>query len=196
MSVGRSERLVGRDRELAALCDWLAQVGRGSGGVYVIAGESGVGKSRLAGEAVVSLPTSWFVTRGRATDRDRPAPFRPVAEALLAASRHRQLPDDPDVRAFAAVLGHLVPAWRRDGGADEPVVVVAEAVLRVLHALAAPSPAVMLIEDVQWADPETLAVLEYLADNVGGQQTAIVITIRSDIPSPGLSAARDLAARR
>jgi DNA-binding CsgD family transcriptional regulator len=74
--------------------------------------------------------------------------------------------------------------------------VVAEAVLRVLHALAAPSPAVMLIEDVQWADPETLAVLEYLADNVGGQQTAIMITIRSDIPSPGLSAAHDLAARR
>ena len=148
MSVGRSERLVGRDRELAALRDWLAQAGRGPGGVYVIAGEPGVGKSRLAGEAVVSLPASWFVTRGRATDRDRPVPFRPVAEALLAASRHRPLPDDPDIRAFAAVLGHLVPAWRRGGGADEPVVVIAEAVLRVLHALAAPAPAVMLIEDV------------------------------------------------
>jgi DNA-binding CsgD family transcriptional regulator len=196
MSVGRSERLVGRHRELAALRNWLAEAGRGQGGVYVIAGEPGVGKSRLAGEAVVSLPASWFVTRGRATDRDRPVPFRPVAEALLAASRHRPLPDDPDVRAFAAVLGHLVPAWRRDGGADETVVVIAEAVLRVMHALATPSSAVMLIEDVQWADPETLAVLEYLADNVAGQQTAIVITIRSDIPSPGLSAVRDLAARR
>ena len=196
MSIGRSERLVGRKSELAALRDWLARAGRGPGGVYVIAGEPGVGKSRLAGEAVAALPASWLVTRGRATDRDRPVPFRPVAEAMLAASRHRRLPDDPDVRAFAAVLGHSVPAWRRGGGAEEPVFVVAEAVLRVLHALAAPSPAVMLIEDVQWADPETLALLEYLADNVAGQRAAIVITIRSDTPSPGLSAVRDLAARR
>jgi hypothetical protein len=196
MSIGRSQRLVGRDRELTALRGWLAQAGDGRGGVYVIAGEPGVGKSRLAGAAIAALPASWFVSRGRATDRDRPAPFRPVAEAMLAASRHRPLPEDPDVRAFAAVLGHLVPAWRQGGGTGEPVVVVAEAVLRVLHALAAPSPAVVLIEDVQWADPETLAVLEYLADNVTGQRTAIVITVRSDTPSPGLSAVRDLAARR
>jgi hypothetical protein len=196
MSIGRSERLIGRDSELTALRHWLARAGRGPGGAYVIAGEPGIGKSRLAGEAVAALPASWFVTRGRATDRDRPAPFRPVAEALLAASRRRPLPVDPDVRSFATVLGHLVPAWRRGGGAEEPVVVVAEAVLRVLSALAAPAPAVLLLEDAQWADPETLAVLEYLADNVAGQQIAIVITIRSDTPSPGLSAVRDLAARR
>src|SRR5689334_1557832 len=104
MSIGRSERLVGRESELAAFRDWLTRAGRGPGGVYVIAGEPGVGKSRLAGEAVTALPASWLVTRGRATDRDRPAPFRPVAEALLAASRHRPLPDDPDV--IAGVRGH------------------------------------------------------------------------------------------
>jgi DNA-binding CsgD family transcriptional regulator len=196
MSIGRSERLVGRDRELAALRGWLAQAGGGPGGVCVIAGEPGVGKSRLAAEVIAALPSSWLITRGRAADRDRPAPFRPIAEALLAASRHRPLPDDPDVGVFAAVLGHLVPAWRRDGGGSEPVVVVAEAVLRVLGALAAPLPAVMLIEDVQWADPETLAVLDYLADNVTGQRTAVVITVRSDTPSRGLAAVRDLTARR
>jgi DNA-binding CsgD family transcriptional regulator len=196
MSMGRSGRLVGRERELSAFREWLARAGGGSGGVYVIAGEPGVGKSRLAGEVLAALPAAWLVARGRATDRERPAPFRAVAEALLAASRDHLLPDDPDVRAFAAVLGHLVPAWRWGGGTDEPVVVVAEAVLRVLRAMAVPFPAVMLIEDVQWADPETLAVLEYLADNVAGQRTAIVVTVRSDTPSPGLSAVRDLAARR
>ena len=130
MSFGRSERLVGRQRELTALRGWLAQAGDGRGGVYVVAGEPGVGKSRLAGAAIAALPAAWLVARGRAADRDRPVAFRAVAEALLAASRHRSLPDDPDVRAFAAVLGHLVPAWRQGGGADEPVVVVAEAVLR------------------------------------------------------------------
>jgi hypothetical protein len=169
MSVRRSERLVGRKHELTAFREWLAQVGGGRGGVYVIAGEPGVGKSRLAAEAIAGLPAGWLVARGRAADRDRPVPFRAVAEAMLAASRHRALPDDPDVRAFAAVLGHLVPAWRHGGRTDEPVVVVAEAVLRVLSVLAAPAPAVILIEDAQWADPETLAVLEYLADNVAGQ---------------------------
>src|SRR5215472_14168753 len=124
MSIGRSRRLVGRDREVTALRGWLARAGDGRGGVCVIAGEPGVGKSALAGEAIAALPGSWFVSRGRATDRDRPAPFRPVAEAMLAASRHRPLPEDPDVRAFAAVLGHLVPAWRRGGGAGEPAMVI------------------------------------------------------------------------
>jgi len=89
MRVGRSERLVGRERELIALGDWLAETGRGQGGVYVIAGEPGVGKSRLAGEAVALLPASWFVTRGRATDRYRSAlsrrpcwPRRGIARCL------------------------------------------------------------------------------------------------------------------
>jgi hypothetical protein len=196
MSLGRSERLVGRERELTAFREWLAQAGGGAGGVYAIAGEPGVGKSRLAAEAISALPVAWLAVRGRAADRDRPGPFRAVAEAMLAASRNGALPADPDVHAFAAVLGHLVPAWRQDGGADEPVVVVAEAMLRVLRALAAPAPAVLLIEDAQWADPETLAVLEYFADNVAGQPLAVVVTVRSDTPSPGLSAVRDLAARR
>lgn len=119
MSVGRSQRLVGRKHELAALRAWLAHAGDDRGGVYVIAGEPGVGKSRLAAEAIAGLPADWLIARGRAADRDRPVPFRAVAEAMLAASRHRQLPDDPDVRAFAAVLGHLVPAWRR--GALSPM---------------------------------------------------------------------------
>ena len=54
MSVGRSERLVGRDRELAALCDWLAQAGRGPGGVYVIAGEP-YGRSRTRSRHAMPL---------------------------------------------------------------------------------------------------------------------------------------------
>jgi hypothetical protein len=118
MSFGRSDRLVGRERELSALRAWLARAGGGSGGVYVIAGEPGVGKSRLAADAIAGLPADWLTVRGRAADRDRPVPFRAIAEAMLAASRHRPLPDDPDARAFAAVLGHLVPAWRRGGRAD------------------------------------------------------------------------------
>jgi DNA-binding CsgD family transcriptional regulator len=196
MSVGRSGRLVGRERELTAFGAWLARAGTGTGGVYVIGGEPGVGKSRLAAEAVALLPATWLVARGRAADRDRPVPFRAVAEALLGASRHRILPDDPDTRAFAAVLGHLVPAWRQGAGAEEPIVVVAEAVLRVLQALADPAPAALVIEDIQWADPETLAVLEYLADNVGALPLAVIATLRTDTPSPGLDMVRALAARR
>ena len=54
MSVGRSERVVGREAELTALGEWLARAGGDSGGVYVIAGEPGVGKSRLAAEAIAA----------------------------------------------------------------------------------------------------------------------------------------------
>ena len=74
--------------------------------------------------------------------------------------------------------------------------VLGEGVLRLLAAVSGGAEVLLILEDLQWADPETVQVLEYLIDNVGGQPVCCVATLRSDRPSPGLAAARALALRR
>lgn len=72
----------------------------------------------------------------------------------------------------------MIPRWRRPGDRpDDSVLVLAEAVLRLLGELAAPG-LLLVLEDLHWADPETLAVVEFLADNIG--HTALVLTARDE----------------
>jgi hypothetical protein len=63
-------------------------------------------------------------------------------------------------------------------------VVLTEALLRVLRWLSPERGVVVVLEDMHWADGETLAVLEYLADHVTAFPVAVVLTARSDEPGP------------
>jgi predicted ATPase len=80
-------------------------------------------------------------------------------------------------------LGTLVPHWA--AGPVFPAVppapvVLAEATLLVLRWLSSGRGAILVLEDMHWADRETLAVLAYLADHVTGFPVAVVLTARSD----------------
>ena len=97
-----------------------------------------------------------------------PTPFRPFAEALASAGRAGRLPASAELDPFRPALGRLVPKWRRPQGAagEESLVFLGEAVLRLLRVLLRPG-CLLVLEDLHWADRETLALLEYLADNCG-----------------------------
>jgi len=73
--------------------------------------------------------------------------------------------------------------------------VLGEGVLRMLGVLGRGARVLLVIEDLQWADPESLTVLEYLVDHAGDGLLDCVATARLE-PSPGLNLARDLQARR
>jgi hypothetical protein len=121
-----------------------------------------------------------------------PTPFRPFAEALVAAGRAGGLPDSAELDPFRPALGRLVPEWRPPPGtaADESLVVLGEAVLRLLRVLAPDAGGLLLVlEDLHWADRETLALLEYLADNLAAERVLCLGTLRDE---PG-GAAADLA---
>ena len=75
------------------------------------------------------------------------------------------------------------------------MLVLAEGVLRFLRG-AATDGCVVVLEDLHWADPETLTILEYLADNLADEHVVCVATVRDESPSPGLDLARTLHARR
>lgn len=194
-----SADLVGRDGELADLREALDAAITGRGAVVFIVGEAGIGKSRLA-QAVASdasrrgLP----VLRGRATQTVTPAAYRPVAEALSSALRSGAAPDVSELGPFRATLGRLVPEWRGDdqGLLDDSRVALAEAVLRFLRATAGDHGALVVLEDLHWADPETVTILEYVTDNVASERVLCVVTVRDDDRSMGRDLVRSVQARR
>jgi AAA ATPase domain len=163
--------IVGRDTELAALGRHLDAAVGGHGQLVLLAGEAGVGKSRLMREITARAAARGLaVLSGRAVP-GAPLPFRPLSEALLVASR-RSLPTDArELAGFGPQLGRLVPDWpggttALTGPADGSPVLVGEAVVRLLRVLGRDTGCVLVLEDLHWADPETLAVVEYLASTL------------------------------
>src|SRR5215472_2890793 len=178
--------VVGRDEELAALTEMFSRAADGRGACVVVSGEAGVGKTRLLTEAATGARgRGQVVLAGRSTPVDRVSPLRPFGEALLDGLRDRRRPDDPVLAPYLPALGTLVPHWAA-GPAFPAVppapVVLAEAMLRVARWLSPGRGAVVVLEDMHWADRETLAVLEYLAGHVAGFPVAVVLTVRSDEP--------------
>jgi len=190
--------LIGRSAELAALTGALDAAGQGQGGTVFVTGDAGVGKSRLAREVTAeALARGFFVLAGRATESAVPVPFRPITEALMGAARAGIVPDAPGIADYRAALGTLVPEWSRAGDSDAEVspVIFGEALLRMLSLPGWPG-GLLVLEDLHWADPETVAIVEYLADNIASVNVACLITMR-DTPSTGaLDLLGSLAARR
>jgi DNA-binding CsgD family transcriptional regulator len=190
--------LIGRSAETRALTRELDAAGQGHGGAVLVTGDAGVGKSRLAREAIaVAASRGYFILAGRATDSAVPVPFRPVTEALMGAARSGVVPDAPGISDYRAALGTLVPEWSRPGDADAEVspVIIGEALLRLLSLPGWPA-GLLVLEDLHWADPETLAIVEYLADNIAKSKVLCLATLRDAAPSAGLDLLRSLSARR
>ncbi|HEX9553165.1 MAG TPA: AAA family ATPase [Streptosporangiaceae bacterium] len=190
--------LVSRGAELHALSAALRRAREGAGGVLILAGDAGVGKSRLAREVSAQAASQGFdVLAGRATESIVPVPFRPITEALMKLARSGVTPDAPEMASYRPALGSLVPEWSRpeDGDAEISPLILGEALIRVLTPVGSKGT-LLVLEDLHWADPETLAILEYLADNLPGTPVLCVATLRDSEPSAGLDCARALHARR
>ncbi|GAA0290133.1 LuxR family transcriptional regulator [Streptomyces polychromogenes] len=183
---------VGRDSEIRLLDEALESVRTGAGRAVFLLGEAGIGKSRLAGESALrAYGRGMPVLRGRATSTGLVVPFRPLVEALASRFRAAGAPDDPELQPYRPALAGLVPEWRT--GAAAPgyaisLVELAEALLRLLAVLGRECGCVMLLEDLHDSDTETIAVVEYIVDNVAQLPVLLVGTLR-----PGPGPALDLA---
>jgi DNA-binding CsgD family transcriptional regulator len=190
--------LVGRDEEAGHLNAALAAAGAGHGGVVFVAGEAGIGKSRLARETAHTAGARGLVVlAGRSVASGVPTPFRPFAEALGSAGRAGRLPDSGELDPFRPVLGRLIPEWRqsRQAAGDDSLVFLGEAVLRLLRVLSPDAGALLVLEDLHWADRETLALLEYLADNLSAERVLCVGTLRDEEGKDAAALAGALEAR-
>lgn len=191
--------LIGRADELEELTGALDEAAQARGSVVFVAGEAGIGKTRLVQETIAAARERNFkVLTGRATIPHSTIAFRPLTEALFSYFRDQGPPDLAELEPFRPALARLVPEWRRtDGpGGDDSVVVLAEAILRLLRVLSRDGGCLVVLEDLHWADPETLSILEYLAENLASEAVTLVATVRTEEPSAGLRLANALAARR
>ncbi len=189
--------LIGRDAELRALVVALDAAATGAGSALFLTGDPGVGKSRLAAELSSLAAQRGFATyRGRAVQSASPAAFRTVTEALIQLGRTVSLAGPASDTEYRSVLATLAPELGPPARARPEVnpLTVAEALLRVLALTQTGS--ILILEDLQWADPETLATVDYLADNLAGRRILLVATLRDDEPSAGLDIARSISARR
>ena len=90
-------------------------------------------------------------------------------------------PEDEDLAPYAAVIASLVPHWRAPewSAPEEPVVVMAEAMLRVLRWASEGAGAVLILEDLHWSDEATLAVARYLIDHADEVPVLVLGTVRT-----------------
>ncbi len=192
--------LVGREAELSTLRTAVDRAAGGLGGSVVLAGEAGIGKSRLVREAAhVARARGMAVLVGRSVAGGGATAFRALAEALLGAFRGSAPPVDPEIDPFRCHLGRIVPQWgppTAGQGGEPSIVELAEGVLRLLRAVAGTTGCLLVIEDLHWADPETLQIVEYLADNVGGEAVLGLATVRTGENRDVEHLVRSLASRQ
>jgi DNA-binding CsgD family transcriptional regulator len=181
------KQMIGRAAEQVLLRDLLDQARSGHGQFLMIIGEPGVGKSMLL-NTVSSYAREADVTvlSGRAVEGA--GTFRPLAEALMPPLRAGTLPDTAELRPYRAALGRLLPDWATRSVPEtsvDPSLVLGEGLLRLLSALD-PKGCVLLLEDLHWADAETLALLNYLSDAVSAAPLLIAATAREHPSSAAL----------
>jgi len=158
---------VGRETERARFAQRLDEVLEGKGGIVLVEGESGVGKTRLLRE--VADDARWRgmdVIWGRSSPSGG-RPFGPIGDALrtgLSDLRIRQLQgrlDDTRIATLAPLIPRLAPDAAPEvamGMADEQARMY-EAIGAAFQGLAATNPTLVVLEDVHWADEDTIQTL-------------------------------------
>jgi tetratricopeptide (TPR) repeat protein len=162
--------LVGRERELALLARQLTTALAGRGGLVLLGGEAGVGKTSvveaLAAEAAAR---GALVLVGRCYDLTETPPYGPWAELFGGYPAHTDLPPLP--AAFAGP-GEVGGAAGREA--------LFRQVRDFLAAVAAQRPLVVLLDDLHWADPASLDLLRVVARQLAGLPLLLLATYRAD----------------
>jgi hypothetical protein len=176
---------VGRADELARVEAGLFAAQRGGGGLVVITGEAGIGKSWLLAETGRrAAGRGMVVLSGRAVEGG--GAFRPVVEALVAAAP-AALAAEERLAPYRGVLAWLLPGWSAGPGdlpvLADPIVLLGEAVIELLEFRSGGHSIVLLLDDLHWADRDTVALLGYLAGRIGRTGIFVVGAARDDEPS-------------
>ena len=167
--------LIGREDERAWLEEAVAAALAGQGALVLLAGEAGIGKTRLAEE--VAAASDALALRGAASP-SATLPYGPVLGALRGYLRSA-----PGALASCGPLqGHLALLLPELGPAvaESDRATLFESLRCALATIAAGSPAVILLDDLQWSDDATLELLGALADPLRELPILVVGAYRSD----------------
>ena len=189
--------MVGRQAELDRLTGAVARMLDHGGHVVLVTGEAGIGKSRLIQELAASEAVRAFrVSFGRCHETERPLPFRPWIEALRGDSPVLEPAlAEGLVEGVRVQLATLFPELResRDTGAtpDAPPTLLFEPLLALVGALVSQQPAVLVLEDLHWADTMSARFLAFLGRRIHRWPVLVVGTTRAEdlVDAPALTQA-------
>lgn len=179
-----SARFVGRVRELQELEAALAEAAAGRPSVVLVAGDSGVGKSRLVRELTARTEATRVLWGDCVELGEGELPFAPLIAALrpLARDGDPALTALPD--AVRAELGRLLPVLGPPPAAtaEDPLAQTRlfESLLALLHGLGTRAPVLFVIEDIHWADRSTRALLAFLSRALLDERVLVLATYRAD----------------
>jgi DNA-binding CsgD family transcriptional regulator/tetratricopeptide (TPR) repeat protein len=155
-SVTPAGALVGRHSEMALLTGLIKDVARGRGGSVLIEGEPGIGKSALVHAAVAEAPEAGCqVFWGAGDELGQALPLLPFLDGL----RVRDPATNPRRNTIVRLLRGEVST---DRGTDVPAV-LAEQLLALVAEECAVRPTILVIDDLQWADPASVTLWGRLA---------------------------------
>lgn len=194
--------LAGRDREVGVLERAWAQACGRRGGFVVLAGEPGIGKSRLLDElAGLVRRSGGTVLSGRSFEGERSLFAQPVVDALAGAVR--DVPADRIRRAATGlgVLGRVVPdlaVFTEAAPDDPPASAVGRsqtfaAVAGFLAGLAREGGVLLVVDDLQRAGRSTLELLHYLARHLDRERVLLAAAVRLGEGDDALAVLADVA---
>jgi transcriptional regulator with XRE-family HTH domain/tetratricopeptide (TPR) repeat protein len=185
---------VGRAGELAMIERFLSS-DKPPTQVCSVAGEPGLGKSRLLIEAIsLARANGWAILDGGCYRQDGEAPFSPWPRVLLRfLSRRPQAQQRLDLQGcawLARLLPELaesglapLPTWNLAG--DQERRLIYTAIGRLLDNVAGPAGTLLALDDLQWAGADALELLASLAREPGGRPLRIMLAYRDTEVAPG-----------
>ena len=187
--------LVGRDGELAQLRSAWAAARSGHGGLAVVHGDPGIGKTRLVTQlADAAVDDGGIVAAGGAPDLAGPALGLWVEACTALVRRLDPLPDAPWVAALAPMLPAHIKSAPGETPPDLTQARLAEAVVELVRASTERAPVLLVLEDLHAADEASLTLLAYVARRLSSLRVLLVAT-RRQRPLPDQLAALEQAAR-
>jgi class 3 adenylate cyclase len=147
----------------------------------LVVGDAGIGKTRLARELTAGLGDEADVLVGRCVSYGEGATYLPFVDVVQQATRERTLEellaDDDDADAISRGIHALTSP---EGGAL-PAGEATWAVGRFLRSLARRRPLVLVLEDLHWAEPTLLDLLEQVVERTGGVPMLVLTTARREL---------------
>ena len=177
---------IGRERERAAMrVRWDAAAG-GDGGVVLVSGEAGVGKTRLVGELAQLAEAQGARVYGGSTSSPESSPYQSIVEALRAALPVMTArPMDP---MMLGVLSGILPELRAQAeplevaelSPDRESARLYASLATAVQRLASPRPLLLVLEDLHWASRATIEALSAIARRIDRARVLIVATYREE----------------
>ena len=191
---GRAGRptIVGRAAELSELDRHLMEASEGRGGLVLVTGEAGIGKSRVIDEFTARLAeadaASGVVRVRRAEQGLALAPWSALLSgAALAADGRRDKALRPGALDQLTRFRAAAPRATGETGADE-CAKQHEAIVDLIRARATQRPLVLAFDDLQWADAQSLELIEFAIRRLSGAPVLFVASLPADSLNEGRAA--------